>query len=168
MIDKILSSGEIPKPYIPNKYKNNIMEINRINIFQDDNMLPSYGGSTNNNNNNQVNSFTINNNINNNFNINNSIINNNLIGNQNFNMGNNNFNNNINSPSNNNLITMNQNNLQMMKEKEISSYPTKIGEFLYQSIPNQLNPNEINNKFEIKKKIILFKYLKEIFTIIII
>ena len=148
MMDKILNSGEIPKPYIPNKYRNNIMEINQINSFQDDNMLPSYGGT--NNNNSQVNSFTINNNINNNFNINNSIINNNLIGNSNFNMGSNNFNNNINSQNNNNLMTMNQNNpLQIMKEKEVSPYPTKIGEFLYHNLPNQFNSNESNNKFEI-------------------
>ena len=66
---KILTKGEMPKPYIPNKYRNNIMEINQINSFQNDNMLPSYSGPINDNV--QVNSYTINNNINNNFNINN-------------------------------------------------------------------------------------------------
>ena len=84
MAEKIINNGgELPKPYIPNKYRNNAMEINQIS-FQDDNMLPSYGGP--NINNGLFNNFTINNNINNNFNINNNIINNNLMGNQNYNI----------------------------------------------------------------------------------
>ena len=148
MVEKIINSGELPKPYIPNKYRINIMEINQINNFQDDNMLPSYGGSMNNNNN-LVNNFTINNNINNNFSINNNIINNNLIGNPNFNIGGgHNLNNKMNNNQNNNIM-VNNNPLQMIKEKEISPYPTKIGEFLnIQNRPNLINPNE-NNKFEI-------------------
>ena len=145
-VEKIINSGgEFPKPYIPNKYRNNVMEINRINSFQDDNMLPAYGGS--NINNGLVNNFTINNNINNNFNINNNIINSNLLGNQNYNSGGyNNLNNNMNNQGNN-LMMMN--NLQIMKEKEVFPYPTKIGEFInYQNRPNQYNPNNNNNKFE--------------------
>ena len=151
MTDKIINNGEL-KPYIPNKYRNNIMEINQINSFQDDNMLPSYGGPMNNNNG-LVSNFTINNNINNNFNISNNIIGNNLVGNPNYNIGG--FNN-LNSMMNqgNNLMMFNNNNpFQMMKEKDSSPYPTKIGEFLpYQNRPtpnqNQFNHNE-HNKFEI-------------------
>ena len=150
LVNKIINNGgEIPKPYIPNKFRNNIMEINQINSFQDDNMLPSYGGPINNNNN-LVNNFTINNNINNNFNINNSIVNNNLIGNPNFNIGFNNLNNNKNNQGNHMMIMNNKSNpLQIMKDKDSSPYPTKIGEFLnYPNIPRQFNQNE-SNKFEI-------------------
>ena len=158
--EKIINNGELPKPYIPNKYRNNNMEVNQINNVYDDSMLPSYGGTQNNNNqsngnNNLVNNFTINNNINNSFNINNSIINNNLIGNPNFNMGYNNINNNPNNQNlnNPNFMMMNKNNsFQMNKEKEVFPYPTKIGEFLYQN--RQANPQSFNhineNKFEIK------------------
>ena len=153
MAEKMINNSEFPKPYIPNKYRNNIMEINQINSFQDDNMLPSYGGPLNNNNG-LVNNFTINNNINNNFNFNNNIINNNLLGNSNFNMGGYNNLNNYMYNQGNNLILMNNNiPFQMMKEKDSSPYPTKIGEFLpFQNCPNpkqnQFNPNE-HNKFEI-------------------
>ena len=138
--EKLIIKNELPKPYIPNKYRNNIMEINQINNNLDDNMLPSYGGPINNNG--LINNFTINNNINNNFNINNNIINNNLIGNQNFNFGYNN----INNQSNNYMVKNNQ--LQMMNEKEASPFPSKIGEFLnFSNRTNNYNPNE-NNKFE--------------------
>ena len=147
---KLINNDELPKPFIPNKYRNNIMEINQINNFQDDNMLPSYGGSPNINNG-LVNNYTINNNINNNFNINNNIINNNLVGNQNFNIGYNNLNNNINNQGNN--MMMNNNPMQMMKEKDNTPYPTKIGEFLnFQNRPNLFSQNE-NNKFEMNNNI---------------
>ena len=159
MAEKIIHSGEFPKPYIPNKFRNNNMEVNEINNLQNDNILPAYGGTQNNNKNNLVNNFTINNNINNNFNINNSIINNNnLIGNPNFNINYNNLNNNINANPNlaNNIIMMNKNNsFPMNKEKEAFPYPTKIGELLYQNKPPNPNPhpkpfNHNNeNKFEI-------------------
>ena len=141
----IKKDSEFPKPFVPNKYRNNYKEINQINNNQNENILPSYGGSINNNG--LINNFTINNNINNNFNINNNIINNNLIGNPNFNIGYNNINNN----QGNNYIMMNNNNnnpFQMMNEKEVSPYPTKIGEFLNISKrPPSFAPNE-NNKFE--------------------
>ena len=148
--DKIMNANEMPKPFIPTKYRNNAMQINQINYFQDDSMLPSYGGSSiNNSNNNLINNYTINNNINNNFNINNNVINNNLVGNQNFNMGYNNIgNNNMKNQGNNIMMNMNNTSPQMMKEKEISPYPTKIGEFLnFQNNIYMFNPKE-NNKFE--------------------
>ena len=145
ILEKIVKiDEEIPKPFIPNKYKNNLEEINKINKNQNENILPSYGGTINNNG--LINNFTINNNINNNFNINNNIINNNLIGNPNINIGYNN----INNQGNNFMMMNNSNNnpFQMMNEKEVSPYPTKIGEFLKISKrPPSFVPNE-NNKFE--------------------
>ena len=141
MIENIIKKGEFPKPYIPNKYRNNFEGINQISNSQNDNIFPSYDGPINNNG--LVNNFTINNNISNNFNINNNVINNSLLGNTNFNIGYNNINN-----QGNNFIMMNNNPFQMINEKEISPYPTKIGEFLnIQNRQNSFIPNQ-NNKFE--------------------
>ena len=135
-----------PTPFLPNKFRTNINQINQINNFNDDNMLPSYVGQLNPNG--LINNFTINNNFNSNFNINNNIINgnNSMLPNPNMNNGLNEMNNQF----NNNMMNYTQS-FQYMKEREMFPYPSKIGEFLdYKNIHPfpffTINNNKLDNK----------------------
>ena len=162
---KVLIKKDMPKPYIPNRFRNNEQQLNNI-INNDENKLPSYGGSINFN---EKDDKDDNNN-------NNMNINPNLPSSQNYNeLINNNTNkvttNNIFYPiMNNNFIysPMNfgfypyryppnydsyENNLYMNNNNSLNNqngnnyYPQKIGEFL--NIPmrtNNFNSYE-NNKF---------------------
>ena len=163
---KVLIKKEMPKPYIPNRFRNNEQQLNNI-INNDENKLPSYGGVMYNN----EKDFKKNNNM---------LLKNNY---QNMNtnspssQNNNNMNNNINNITTNNVFypimnnnfiysPMNlgfysyggyppidnfENNLYINNEIHNQNgngyYPQKIGEFLNLPMrPNNFN-NQENNKF---------------------
>ena len=162
---KVLIKKEMPKPYIPNRFRNNEQQLNSI-INSDENKLPSYGGAIyniekNNKNMNINNNMILNNNLNQNIIINSSPLQNNGINNGNINtmtsttnnifypIMNNNF---IYSPmnmnygffsygypNNDNYINNNYNNNQNAN----FYFPQKIGEFM--NFP--MRKNQENNKF---------------------
>ncbi len=166
---KVLIKKEMPKPYIPNRFRNNEQQLNNI-INNDETKLPSYGGAIYNieknnkmlNNNNMI----LNNNFNQNININSSSLHNNI----NSNNGNMNkissttnnifypiMNNNFiytpmnmnygffsyGFPNNDNYLNNNFNNNYNNNQNGNFYFPQKIGEFL--NFP--MRKNQENNKF---------------------
>ena len=143
MFDKGSKSIESIKPFIPNKFRDNFIEINQIINFRDEtNIFPVYS------NNNSINNYTINNNISNNFNLNNNIIRFDLFGNQNIGKesnNDNNFNNCINNNMGNNITINNDNFLQMMKNNIFSLFPMKLWESLFSQNNKPHLFTQINN-----------------------